>query len=86
MNEEKKIQLQGSNEIAKGNFSNISIINHDASSFVMDFAYLPPGMTKGSLSSRIIMTPSDLKQFYFTLNDNIQKYEKRFGKIQISKQ
>ncbi len=82
-NTDNKLQLQGSAEVAKGNFANITILNHNAANFLIDFAFLPPGSNKGIICSRIVMTPMDLKKFFLTLNDNITKYENKFGEIKL---
>ncbi len=78
----KQIQINLNDRVMNGQFSNISIINHDASTFVFDFAYLPPGMNKANVGSRIIMSSSEAKSFYLALKENIEKYEQKLGVIQ----
>jgi len=72
-----------SDETAQGIFANLAVMNHTESEFVMDFVYLQPNAPRGKVRSRIIMTPEQLKKFNFALQDNIQKYEKNYGKIKL---
>ena len=48
---------------------------------VCDFIQIMPGMPKGKVRSRVIMTPQNAKRFLQALNENIQKYEQNFGAI-----
>jgi len=41
-----------------------------------------PGMPKGKVRSRILMTPQNAKRFLQALADNLQKYEQNFGPIE----
>ena len=62
MEEEKKIDISLSDEVAEGVYSNLAIITHSNSEFVVDFVSLMPGMPKGNVKSRIILTPQHAKQ------------------------
>ncbi len=81
--EENKSQLNIvlSEEVAKGSYSNLAIIQHSSSEFVMDFVSVLPGMPKAQVNSRVIMAPEHAKRLMKALQDNIQKYEMQFGKI-----
>jgi len=42
---------------------------------------LMPGLPKGTVRSRIILTPQNAKRLLFALQDNVQKFEQKNGKI-----
>jgi Protein of unknown function (DUF3467) len=88
MAEEKKekqaqnqINIELSEEIAEGIYSNLAMIAHSNSEFVIDFIRLMPGVPKAKVKSRIIITPEHAKRFLMALKDNIEKYENTFGPI-----
>lgn len=80
-NNEKQFNLEIKPEIAGGEYSNLAIITHSHSEFILDFAKMLPGLPKPQVSNRIIMTPEHAKRLMNALVDNIQKYESQFGKI-----
>ena len=88
MAEEKKnpqnqnqINIELSEEIAEGIYSNLAMIAHSNSEFVVDFIRLMPGVPKARVKSRIIITPEHAKRLLAALKDNIEKYEATFGPI-----
>ena len=83
MEENKQIQLELKTEVAKGNYSNLAIISHSHSEFVIDFATMLPGLVKPEISNRILMTPEHAKRLLNALTDNIGKYESQFGRIEL---
>lgn len=80
--EENKLNIELSEEVADGIYSNLAIISHSNSEFVFDFIKIMPGMPKAKVKSRILMTPQHAKRLLRALNDNIAKYESQFGSIQ----
>ena len=70
-------------EVARGTYSNLAIISHSASEFVIDFATMLPGLAKPEISNRILMTPEHAKRLLNALVDNIGKYESQFGQIEL---
>ena len=80
-NNEMSLELKP--EIARGEYSNLAIITHSHSEFVLDFATMLPGLQKPQISNRIVMTPEHAKRLLHALNDNIGKYESSFGKIDL---
>ena len=83
MEENKQIQLELKPEVAKGSYSNLAIISHSHSEFVIDFATMLPGLAKPEISNRILMTPEHAKRLLNALADNIGKYESQFGHIEL---
>jgi len=64
-----------------GTYSNFVLITHSPSEFVFDFGRVVPGVQKVKVESRVIMTPQHAKLLLRTIEDNIKKYEARFGEI-----
>jgi hypothetical protein len=80
---QNQIQLELKPEVAKGSYSNLAIISHSRSEFIIDFATTLPGLVKPEIGSRIIMTPEHAKRLLNALSDNILKYEQQFGPIKL---
>ena len=78
-NENNEMQIELTPEIAEGIYSNLAIISHSSSEFVVDFVRLMPGVPKAPVKSRIILTPEHAKRLMFAIEENILKYEKQFG-------
>src|SRR6186997_1101397 len=78
---QNQINIELSEEIAEGIYSNLAMIAHSNSEFVIDFIRLMPGVPKAKVKSRIVITPEHAKRFLLALKDNIRKYEDTFGQI-----
>ena len=52
-----KINIELEEKVAEGTYSNLAIINHSVSEFVIDFISVMPGSPKNKVKSRIIITP-----------------------------
>lgn len=81
-NNENQINIELTEDVASGTYSNLAIITHSPGEFVQDFIQLMPGVPKGKVKSRIIMTPQNAKRFLHALADNVKNYEQTFGVIQ----
>ena len=82
--EDQKLNINLSPEVAEGNYSNLAIVAHSSSEFVVDFVRMMPGQKSANVQSRIIMTPENTKKLLFALQENVAKYEKQFGTIKIN--
>ena len=80
---ENNIQIELTDEIAQGIYSNLAVIAHSSSEFVVDFVRLMPGIPKAKVQSRIILTPEHAKRLMHALIDNVKKYESQFGEIKM---
>jgi hypothetical protein len=85
MGEIKKmgIDVELKEEVAQGHYSNLAIISHSTSEFIIDFATVLPGLQKARVKSRIILTPEHAKRLLLSLQENITRYESNIGKINI---
>ncbi len=79
--QQNQIQIELTDEVAQGTYSNLAIISHSSSEFVIDFVRIVPGVPKAKVKSRIILTPEHAKRLFHALGDNIAKYEKHNGTI-----
>jgi len=80
-NKKEGLNIELSEEISEGSYSNLAIINHSPSEFVLDFIQMMPGVPKAKVKSRIILTPQHAKRLMKALNENITKFESQHGKI-----
>ena len=76
-----QINIELTDEVAGGVYSNLAIITHSPNEFILDFAQMMPGTPKAKVRSRVIMNPLNAKRLYKALADNIAKYEQQFGTI-----
>lgn len=85
MKEEEKnrnqINIELDEEVSQGIYSNLAIITHSSSEFVIDFVRIMPGVPKAKVKSRIILTPEHSKRLLLALKDNISKFESMYGEI-----
>ena len=86
MDQKGKINIELSEETAEGVYSNLVMIAHSNSEFVVDFIRLMPGVPKAKVKSRIILTPEHAKRLQQALNENIEKFEDAFGRIKQSEE
>ncbi len=80
------LELSIDEQTVQGRYSNLVVITHSSSEFVLDFAKMFPAMPKACVQSRIIMTPEHAKRLLMTLQDNITRYESAMGKIEVHMQ
>ena len=78
------LSIESYPQTTKVSYSNLAIISHSRSEFVLDFAATLPGLSKAQVGDRIIMTPEHAKRLMNALFDNMSKYEAQFGVIDLS--
>lgn len=76
-----QLNIEISEEVADGIYSNLAIITHSNSEFVLDFVRVMPGVPKAKVKSRVLLTPQHAKRLMRALADNVQKYEAAHGPI-----
>ena len=77
----QQIDIELDEEVADGTYSNLAIITHSHSEFIIDFIRMMPGVPKAKVKSRVILTPSHAKRLLMALKDNIDKFEDNFGEV-----
>jgi hypothetical protein len=76
-----QINIEIDEKVAEGTYSNLAIINHSVSEFVVDFVSIMPGTPKSKVKSRIILTPQHAKRLLKALGDNVARFESAHGEI-----
>jgi hypothetical protein len=77
-----QLNIEISEEVAEGNYSNLAIITHSHAEFVIDFVNVMPGTPKSKVKSRVILTPQHAKRFMKALTEYVNRFEQLNGKIQ----
>jgi hypothetical protein len=81
MSTENELNIELNSDVAQGSYSNLAIITHSSSEFIIDFIRMLPGVPKAQVNNRIIMTAEHAKRLYLALQDNIAKFESQYGDI-----
>ncbi|MCF8331524.1 MAG: DUF3467 domain-containing protein [Bacteroidales bacterium] len=77
-----QLNIELDDNVAEGIYSNLAVINHSNSEFVVDFIRMMPGVPKAKVKSRIVLTPHHAKRFMRALSENIKKFESLNGEIE----
>lgn len=85
-NNENQLNIELSEEVAEGTYSNLAVITHSNTEFVIDFIRVMPGVPKARVKSRIILTPEHAKRFLRALEENLEKFETLNGRIKINEE
>ncbi len=80
---ENQLEIELSEDVAQGVYTNLAVITHSSSEFVLDFVRMMPGVPKAKVQTRLIMTPENAKRLLFALGDNITKYENKYDEIAL---
>jgi hypothetical protein len=78
---QNQINIELKEDVAQGTYSNLAVITHSSSEFVLDFVRVMPGIPKAEVKSRIIITPEHAKRLLLALQENIAKFESVHGPI-----
>ena len=84
-NNQNQLNIELKDEVAQGIYSNLAIITHSTSEFIVDFVRVMPGLPKAGVKSRIILTPEHAKRLLLALQDNVNKFESQNGTIHLPK-
>jgi hypothetical protein len=84
MENQNQLNIELTEDMAEGTYSNLAIITHSNAEFVIDFIRVMPGVPKAKVKSRIVLTPQHAKRLLMALTDNISKFEDANGEIDIN--
>ncbi len=76
-----QMEIELKEEEATGTYSNLVMITHSPSEFILDFIAVMPGVPKAKVVKRMILTPDHAKRLAGALTDNVKKYEEEHGTI-----
>jgi hypothetical protein len=80
---EIQLQIQLDDAIADGQYINMALVNHTETEFTLDFIYVQPQQPKARVRSRIITNPKHMKRLLVAMQDNVTKFEAKFGPIAL---
>lgn len=80
---QQQIKIELGEKEAEGIYANLAMISNSPTEIIIDFARVMPRSPKARVLSRIIMTPMHAKLLHKALSDNLEKFEKQFGKIKL---
>jgi hypothetical protein len=75
------LQIEIDEAVARGVYTNLALITHSETELLIDFLFLQPQTPKTKVLTRVVTSPVHAKRFLAALQDNIAKYEARFGTI-----
>jgi len=78
---EIQLQIQLDDSIADGQYINMALVNHTETEFTLDFIYVQPQQPKARVRARIITNPKHMKRLLMAMQDNVAKFEAKFGAI-----
>ncbi len=79
-----QIQIEIDDATAQGEYVNLALISHSETEMILDFIFIQPQAAKAKVRSRLITSPLHAKKLLLALEDNVKKYESRFGKIELT--
>ncbi len=79
-----QLQIQLDDDIAQGIYVNMAMVNHSETEFTLDLIYIQPQQPKAKVRARVITSPKHCKRLLLALQDNIGKFEAKFGEIDVS--
>lgn len=73
-------EIKIADNIPGAEYTNLAQINHNKEEFQMIFANIVP--PSGRVVAKVITTPGHFKRMIAAMQDNLKKYEEKFGQIQ----
>jgi len=80
----KEIRVEFPKELLGGTYANNMAVSHTREEFIMDFLMITP--PSGTVTGRIIVSPGHIKRIARALEENISRYEEKFGVIQTAEE
>jgi len=81
-NPARELKLDIDKQTAKGTYSNMALISHTGAEFFIDFVLAYPRQ-QPTVTSRMILSPQHAKALLMSLQENVRRYENRFGEISL---
>ena len=79
-----QLQIQLDDDVANGQYINMALVNHTETEFTLDLVYVQPQQPKAKVRSRSILSPKHMKRLLLALQDNVAKFEGRYGVIELT--
>lgn len=78
---QNQMEIELPEDESTGTYSNLVMITHSASEFILDFIAVMPGVPKAKVVKRMVLTPDHAKRLAKALNDNVSRFEEEHGSI-----
>jgi hypothetical protein len=82
-NKDIQLQIQLDDDIAQGMYINMAMVNHNETEFTMDFIFVQPQQPKAKVRTRVITSPRHMKRLIMAMQDNMRRFEEKFGKVEV---
>jgi len=79
-----KLNIELPEAMDGGVYSNLALINHSQTEFVVDFIQVMPGTPKAKVRARVVLTPQHAKRVMKALMGNVSRFEAQHGEIKLS--
>jgi hypothetical protein len=76
-----QLQIHIAEDVANGQYVNMALVNHTEGEFILDFIFVQPQQPRATVRSRLITNPRHLKRLVHALQENLERYEARYGPI-----
>lgn len=80
MADQRELPVKIPESLLHGVYANQMVVSHTREEFLLDFINLFP--PSGVLNARVIVSPGHMKRMIRALQENLTRYEGRFGKIE----
>ncbi len=77
--QQKKIQIEFPSQLKGGVYANNMMVMHTKEEFILDYLMVGPGT--GAVTARVIMSPGHMKRMIAALQDNMKRYEQKYGSL-----
>ena len=80
--DQQQLQVKMTDQALSGVYANMVQVGHTPEEFILDFMNLFP--PTGMVTARIIISPGHMKRIVAAFEDNLKKYEDRYGSIKAA--
>ena len=82
--QQKKIPIEFPSQLKAGAYANNTRVMHTKEEFILDFLMVGPDA--GAVTSRVITSPGHMKRMIAALQENMRKYEQKYGSLTPAKE
>jgi hypothetical protein len=79
MADKREVSIKITDQVLGGVYANQMMVTHTREEFVLDLINLLP--PHGVVNARVIVSPGHLKRMIRALQENLGRYESRFGPV-----
>ena len=81
---QQRLNVELGEKESEGIYSNLALISHSPSEFIIDFARVMPGVQKTKVYARVVMTPRNAKLLLRAMGEHLKRFETQYGEIDVS--